>query len=183
MQRIEPVTEAGAPPKTAELLAAVKKQMGGVPNILATLARSPAGLGGYLGLAQALGTGRLPAGLREQVALAVAGANGCSYCASAHTALGKGLGLSAGEMEQNLTGRSGDPKVEAALRFVRRVLDTKGHVSDADLAAVRKAGLDDEEIVELIANTALNVFTNYFNHVAGTEIDFPVVEIDRAAAA
>ena len=183
MQRINRIDAAKAPPKTAELLAAVEKQMGGVPNILATMAQSAAALGGFLGLAGALADGRLSAGLREQIALAVAGANGCDYCASVHTALGGKLGLPAEELSRNLHGRSSDAGVEAALRLAVRIVATRGNLSDEDIAAARSAGYDDEEIVEIAANTLLNVFTNSFNHIAVTEIDFPLVRTGGVAAA
>ncbi|RME68876.1 MAG: carboxymuconolactone decarboxylase family protein [Alphaproteobacteria bacterium] len=183
MQHIQRIDTANASPKAAELLSAVRKQMGGVPNILATMAQSPAALGGYLGFAGALAAGKLAPSLREQIALAVAGANRCDYCASVHTALGGKQGLSRDELSRNLRGRSAEPKTDAALQFVSRIVSARGHIAAADLAAVRDAGFDDEAIVEIVAHTALNIFTNYFNHVAGTEIDFPVVETARAHAA
>lgn len=183
MQRIERIDPASAPPRTAELLASVKKQMGGVPHILATMAQSPAALGGFLGFAGPLSAGTVSAALREQIALTVAGANGCDYCASAHSALGGLAGVGEDELRRNLEGRSSDAKVQAALRFVSRVVATRGHVSDEDLARVRSAGYSDEAIVEMVAHTALNIFTNYFNHVADTEIDFPVVRTGEAIAA
>lgn len=183
MQRIERINQDAAPAKTAELLAAVKRQMGGVPNILATMARSPAALGGYLGLAGALAGGSLDPRLREQLALVVAGTNGCDYCASAHSALGRKQGLASDELARNLSGESADPRTRAALAFARQVLASRGKVADADLAAVREAGFDDEQIVEIVAHTALNTFTNYFNHVADTEIDFPLVSTTARQAA
>jgi alkylhydroperoxidase family enzyme len=80
-------------------------------------------------------------------------------------------------------GRSSDLEEEAALRFVRRVVERRGRVEDADLAEVRGAGFDDGQVFELVASTALNVFTSYLNHVAETEIDFPVVRASVAKAA
>lgn len=183
MQRIERINATEAPAKTQELLGAVKAQMGGVPNILATMAQSSAALGGFLGFAGALGEGKLSMKLREQIALTVAGANQCDYCASVHTAVGGQCGLDADELASNLNASSADEKTAAALRFSKSIVATKGNVADADLAAVRAAGFSDEEVVEIVANTALNIFTNYFNHVAGTEIDFPVVKTSAAQAA
>lgn len=183
MQRIDRINESDAPEQTVELLATVRKQMGGVPNILGTLARSAAALGGYLGFAGALGKGKLSAKLREQIALTVAGANRCDYCASIHTALGSRFGVAEDELGRNLEGQSSDTKVRAALEFASRIVATRGNVADKDLAAVRRAGYSDEEIVEIVANTALNIFTNYFNHVAGTEIEFPLVRTGAVAAA
>lgn len=182
MQRIARINPEDASKASAELLSNVKQQLGLIPNIIATLAQSPAALGGYLGLSGALSGGRLDTARREQIALAVAGANGCDYCASAHSALGGNAGLAPEEIRRNLRGESGDPQVAAALKFATAVVATRGHVSDESLAEVRAGGFSDEEIVEIVGNVALNIFTNYFNHVAGTEIDFPVVRATAEAA-
>jgi uncharacterized peroxidase-related enzyme len=175
-------------PKTAEgdaksLLDGVRAKLGAVPNIFATMAQAPSALEGFLALNAALAQGALPAPLREQIALAVAGSNGCDYCASAHTALGKGAGLGRDELARNLDGRSADPKVQPALDFARNVVAKHGHVSDDEVAALRAAGFGDREIVEIVAHVAANIFTNYFNIVAGTEIDFPVVRTDPGGRA
>ena len=182
MQRIRKVDVATAPQKTEALFAAVKAQMGGVPNLVATMAQAPAAVSGYLGLAGALAGGALDRKLREQIAVAVAGANACDYCASAHTLLGKNAGVAKDEIAQNLSGASKDAKTGAALAFAVKIVRARGHLSDADLSAIRAAGFSEEEIVEIIAHTAMNIFTNYFNHIARTEIDFPIVETARAAA-
>jgi uncharacterized peroxidase-related enzyme len=156
--------------------------MGGVPNLIATLAQSPAALGGYLGLAGPLAGGSLKPSLREQIAVAVAGANACDYCASAHTMLGKKAGVSQNEIERNLDGVSNDPKTAAALSFAMKIVRDRGRILNADLKAVRDAGYPDSEVVEIIAHVALNTYTNYFNHIAETEIDFPLVTTAKAAA-
>ena len=183
MQRIEQVDPELATGKTAELLTAVNSQMGIIPNILKTMARSPATLGGYLGLSSGLSGGVLSPQLREQIALAVAGTNGCDYCASVHSAIGSQTGLSTDELSRNLHGRSDDPKTEAALTFAKAIVTKKGFVCDGKLAAIRDAGYSEEEIVEIIGHTAMNIFTNYFNHIAGTEIDFPAVNTREAVSA
>lgn len=183
MPNIQPIDQTSAPAEAAELLSAVKQQLGMVPNIFGTMAHSPAVLGAYLSFATAIGGGALPAKLREQIALAVAGENACDYCASAHSALGSQHGLSSDEVTQNLRGRATDPKSQAALRFATRVVAARGNISDGDLEAVRNAGYSDGEVIEIIGHVALNLFTNYFNHIAGTEIDFPVVRTSAAAAA
>jgi hypothetical protein len=68
------------------------------------------------------------------------------------------------------------------IRFARKVVDQRGQVSDADIAGVRAAGLNDGAIAEVVANVALNIFTNYFNHVAETDIDFPKGRADRRSS-
>jgi uncharacterized peroxidase-related enzyme len=183
MQHIPQIDPNEVPAKTQELLSAVKKQMGGVPNILATIAQSSAALGGYLGFAGALAGGRLTTAQREQIALAVAGANACDYCASVHTAVGKGAGLSADELKRNLRGQSEDAQMAEILSFARDVVRNRGMVGQDQLPMLRAANLDHEMVVEVIANVALNIFTNYFNHIAGTEIDFPLVSTEQALAA
>ena len=113
---------------------------------------------------------------------AVSNANACEYCTSAHTALGKRFGIDTGELTRNLQGFSGDPKVESALQFARAVSVRRGWVTDEELGRVREAGYTEGEIVEIIATVAMTTFTNYFNHVAETDVDFPVVEIREVAA-
>jgi uncharacterized peroxidase-related enzyme len=155
------------------LLDAVKDKFGLVPNMTRAMANAPAALDGYLQLSGALGKGTLSAKAREQIALAVAQANGCEYCLAAHSAVGKMVGLTAEQIQDSRRGDAVDPKADALIRFARRVLDTRGRVSDGDIDEVREAGLDDGAVAEVVANVALHVFTNYFNNVAGTDIDFP----------
>jgi uncharacterized peroxidase-related enzyme len=181
--RIPPVDPDAAPAKVRELLAGVQRSLGAIPNLFRVIGQSPAALEGVVALNGALARGRIRAPLREQIALTVAEANACEYCLSAHTALGKGLRLSDAELALARRGRASAPREDAALRFVARVLERRGHVDDADVAEVRRAGFDDGEIVELVANAVVTVFTNYLNEVAGTEIDFPVVRAGAAKAA
>ncbi len=122
----------------------------------------------------------LDARLREQIAVATAGANGCQYCASAHTVLGQGAGVARDELTRNLGGESADEKTAAALAFVRALLQERGDVADAELAAVRTAGFSEAEIVEIVAHVGLNTFTNMFNVLARTTIDFPIVDLAGA---
>ena len=86
-----PATIDAAPAASQPMLEAVKKQLGSVPNMFRMIANSPAALEAYLGMMSALGKGKLPLQTRERIALAIAAINGCSYCASAHTYLGKNL--------------------------------------------------------------------------------------------
>ncbi len=176
MSRIETVNPAQATGKAKELLDGVKSKLGMTPNMMRVMANSPAVLDAYLKFSGTLGGGELPAKTREQIALAVGQANSCDYCLSAHSAIGKMVGLNAGQIRDSRRGSSSEPSTDAVLRFARQVVDKRGLVSDADLDAVRSAGWDDGAIAEIVANVALNIFTNYFNHVAETEIDFPRAE-------
>ena len=137
------------------------------------MANAPAVLDGYLHLSGALGKGTLPARAREQIALAVAQANDCDYCLAAHSTIGKMAGLTAEQIVDSRKGSAVDPKADALIRFALKVLDSRGSVSDSDLKNVRDAGFDDGAIAEVVANVALHVFTNYFNRMAETDLDFP----------
>lgn len=183
MPRIQPVDPAEATGRARDLLGAVKAKLGLTPNIVRTMAAQPAVLDAYLKTSEALGQGGFDARAREAIALAVAGANDCGYCASAHTAISRGLKVEDAEIQARLAGHSGDPKLDAALTFARAVVAKRGEVSDSDIAAVRLAGHDDAAIVEIVGNVALNILTNYLNHVARTEIDFPVVDASAHRAA
>ncbi|MGC1303076.1 MAG: carboxymuconolactone decarboxylase family protein [Caulobacteraceae bacterium] len=181
MSRIATPAREDALAETRPQLDAVEKQLGVVPNLFRLVGLSPAALQGYLGLNAALAK-TLDAKTRERIALAIAQFNGCGYCLSAHTYLGHNLAkLDDAEIALNRKGGSSDPKADAALRFAVRVIESRGQVSDADLAAVRSAGFTEGQIIEIVVTVALNVLTNYVNNVAGTDIDFPVVEVAEAA--
>jgi uncharacterized peroxidase-related enzyme len=183
MPRIEALDPAQTTGPARELLAAVQKKLGLTPNIVRTMAHQPAVLDAYLKFSEALGQGSFDARTREAIALTVAGANDCGYCASAHTAISRGLKVADAEISARLAGRSADPKLDAALQFTRALVAKRGEISDADLTALRLAGHDDAAILEIVANVALNILTNYVNHVARTEIDFPVVDSSAHRAA
>lgn len=171
-----------APERSRPLLEAVKKQLGVAPNLFRMVASSPAALEGYVGLMGALGKGTLPAATHERIALAVAEANRCDYCLSAHTYLGRNVAkLDDAEMTANRNGTSNDARADAAVRFARIVVERRGHVSDDDLRAIKAAGYTDAQIVEVVQHVALNTWTNYIHGVAQTAIDFPVVAARKVA--
>ncbi len=174
MEHITPVSLDTVQGKAKQLLDAVKAKLGIVPNMTRSMAVSPSVLDAYLGFSGALAHGVLPAGVREQLALDVGEANHCDYCVSAHTYIGKNVaGLSDKDILDSRKGTATDPKTDALLRFARTVVAKQGVVDDADVEAVRAAGYGDAEVAEVVAHVALNIFTNYFNNVAGTAIDFP----------
>ncbi len=179
--RLTPVDPATTQGKSKELLEVVNKSLRMTPNMMRTMAQSPAALEAYLAFSGALSHGVLPAPLREQLALTVAETNGCDYCAAAHSALGKMAGLKPEQISAARFGHATDPKSEAAMRLAMQIVEQRGAVSDSELAAARSAGLGEPEIAEVVAHVALNVFTNYFNRLAETEIDFPKVSATRNA--
>ena len=182
MSRIVIPTEEHSSAASKTLLEAVHKQLGVVPNMMKLIGASPAALEGYLSLSTALGKGVLPIGLRERIALTIAEYNSCEYCLAAHSYLAENLArLEESEISAARGGYSKDPKIEVALQFSRWVASQHGKISDQDLTRLRAAGYDDESIVEIVVNVALNVLTNYVNNVAQTEVDFPKVEINKVA--
>jgi len=162
-------------------LDAINGAFGVVPNMFKAVANSPAALASMWGSFGALGGGTLGAKLGEQLAVAVANANDCHYCLAAHTALGRKAGATASEMAGAQVGVSSDPRTQAALTFALKVANDRAAVSDADVAALKAAGFDDEGVVEIIAHVALNLFTNYVNVALQVPVDFPGVELKRAA--
>jgi uncharacterized peroxidase-related enzyme len=183
MQRIKALDVSATPADSKVLLDAVQKKLGVVPNLFKTFAHSPAVLKFYLSQGEALATGVLPAALREQIAIVTAGANQCDYCASAHTLLGKGAGVDATEATANLKGHSSNAKTQAALTFAKAIVEHRGRLTTNQLQAIRAAGFSEAEIVEIIAHVSMNIFTNYFNHIAETVVDFPLVSTADAKAA
>jgi uncharacterized peroxidase-related enzyme len=181
MPRIKPVNPDAIEKKSAETLHAVRKKLGGLPNIFTTFAQSPVALNGYVQLAESLAGGRLSAKQRELIALAVAEENGCQYCLSAHAAIGRGAGLSTEDIEQARSGRAAQTTDRLVTQFALKLVQSKADITDEEFASVLHAGLDEGLIVEIIAQVALNVMTNYLNKVAGTEIDFPRVELKQVA--
>ena len=183
MSRIAtPPSIEDAPQAARPSLESVKKLLGSAPNLFRMVANSPAALEGYVGMLGALSRGVLPAATHERIALAVAEFNGCDYCLSAHSYLGRHVAkLDESEMAANRSGASNDAKADAAVRFARKVLEHRGHVADQDVRAVRAAGYSEAQIVEIVQHVALNVWTNYVNSVAQTAIDFPVVSARRVA--
>ena len=176
MSRIQQIVPESANGKAKELLDAVKGKLGLVPNMTRAMANAPAVLEGYLSFSGALGKGGLSAKDRERIALTVGQANGCDYCLAAHSTIGKMVGLTPDQILDSRRGTSVESKSAAIVQLARKVWGKQGRVTDAELADARIAGLDDAAIAEVVANVALNIFTNYFNHVAETDIDFPKAE-------
>ena len=177
MQRISAVNPAEATGKAKQLLDGVQAKLGMTPNMMKTMAASPAVLEAYLGFGATLGTGKLDARFREQISLTVAQANSCEYCLSAHSAIGKMVGLKPEEISGGRSAHSQDARRDAGLQFAQALVVQRGEVSDQALEQVKAAGYTDGDVAEIVANVAINIFTNYFNHVARTDVDFPRVSV------
>jgi uncharacterized peroxidase-related enzyme len=173
MAYIPALPRAEASPEIGRKLDAVQSQLGVLPNMFRTFAHTPVALDAYLQLAEVAARGRLGAKQREQIALTVGETNDCGYCVAAHGAIGRKVGLGAEQIGKARAARADDPKDAAVLRLARRIVEARGHVPVAELDAFKAAGFDDAAILEVLVNVVLNIYTNYTNHLARTDIDFP----------
>lgn len=171
------VDSTSASGSVKEDLDQIRSVFGTVPAMFRAVANSPATLHSMWAAFGAYGGGALGAALSEQIAVAVANRNACHYCLAAHTALGRKAGVSAEAMSAAQTGSADDPRTAALLGFALALVEDRGRVDPADVAALREHGWTDEEIVETIGQVALNLFTNYVNVALGVPVDFPDVPL------
>lgn len=176
IETLNPETTTG---QAKELFNAVQDKLGFIPNLIKVFGNSPATLQSYLSLGELLGSGNFTNKFREQLALAIAEENACNYCLSAHTAIGKMNGLTEAQTEQNRQGLANDAKVQTGLQFAQSVTKNRGNVTTEEIQAVKAAGYSDGDILEIVLNVVANTLTNYVNHIAETEIDFPAVEAGK----
>ncbi|SDD51745.1 uncharacterized peroxidase-related enzyme [Cupriavidus sp. YR651] len=167
-----------APAGSAAALGQIQAAFGTTPNMFRAVANSPVALQSMWGSFGALGGGVIPAQLGEKIAVAIADRNRCEYCLAAHTALGRKAGASAEAMAAAQAGRSDDPKTAAAITFALKVVNNRGQLGESDVAQLRAVGFGDEEIVEILAHVALNLFTNYVNVAFHVPVDFPGVKLN-----
>lgn len=176
MQRLNSVDPQVAQGRTRELLDTVQQAFGMVPNTAKVMANSPAVLDSFLAFSTAMGTARIGGKIHNQVKLTTSETNACNYCTSILSAVAPSAGLSADDILAGRTGNSEDRRTKAALAFAHDLLESRGKVSDQQLAAVRDAGFGDAEIVEIVASVVLGCFTNFLNNVADTTLDVPQAE-------
>lgn len=180
MPRVPLVDPDQATADARPLLTEITSAFGVTPAMFRAVANSPAALQMMWAGFTALGGGRLPAELGEKIAVLVADRNACEYCLAAHTALGRKAGASTAEMAEAQAGRSQDARTAAALAFAHALVEQRAQVTDSDVEALRRAGFDDGEVVEIVAHVALNLFTNYVNVALSVPLDFPKVQLSAA---
>ncbi len=151
------------------------KSIGFTPNMMATFAASPIAFNSWATLLGSMSKA-LDVKTRDSIGLAVSEVNGCDYCLTVHSFTADHMAkLPANEIILARKGHASEPKRDAAIQFARKVIDTRGKVSDADLKAVRDAGYTDANVMEIVALVAMYSLTNFFNNVFDPEKDFPVV--------
>lgn len=176
MSAISTLSDSEVSAHVGQIFAEAKASMGKVPNLFRVLAHAPAALDVYTGSKHALHDGVLTPQAQEQIAIAIAAANGCDYCLAAHTGGARAVGVSAEDRASAQQGRTSDAKVQAVLDLALAINATHGQAASPALDAARAYGLSDAEILETVAHVAINILTNSVNNIVGTVLDFPKVE-------
>jgi uncharacterized peroxidase-related enzyme len=176
--RIPPVNPERVSAVIGRLFTEIRAKFSLVPNLFRVLANAPVALEGFMSLGAALARGALDEKTRQQLAIAIAESNLCAYCLSAHTTAAAKIGLTQAEIDDAIRARAADARTDAILKLARCIVVQRGELSDRDLALARTGGLSDSEIVETVANIALNIFENYMSHIARVPVDFPQREFD-----
>ena len=174
MNRVKPVTVEQAPPAIKPIFDQLKQMMGRVPNIFLNMANSPSTINAFMTLNQLVEKTSLSPNLKTKLALVVSQANHCNYCLSAHSAIAKNMGLQEQDILQARKGEAEEKKADAILKFAKSVVEKHGAVSDQEVANLKAQGVSDQEICEIVLVITLNTFSNFFNNVTNTEIDFPL---------
>jgi uncharacterized peroxidase-related enzyme len=181
MSRIATIEQTNANDEQKALLDAIQGQLGMVPNFLKIFANSPVALRAFHGLHGVANAGSLDALTRERIALALAQQNGCEYCVSAHTAIGRKTGLTGDEMAAARAGTSQDAQAAVAVGFARSLMEKKGEITTLELAEMRSAGYSESDIVEIITHVGMNFLTNILGKASRVDIDFPKVALKMVA--
>src|ERR1700757_4909095 len=142
-----PNLESDAGP-SGQVYAQIKKAIGSVPNTFAAIAaHGPAALKSVLAADAVLASGSLSKRDQETIKLIVSGVAGCDYCVAAHSLLGKLAGLKPDELKNIRDGKpTGDSRRDALARFVRKLAETSGTVSDDEFGAIKAAGYSDTQL-------------------------------------
>jgi uncharacterized peroxidase-related enzyme len=175
MPRTIALSPEQVPIESKPTLDAFTKNIGFTPTMMASFAQSPIAFNSWATLLSSLSKA-LDVKTRDSIGLAVSEVNGCNYCLSVHSFTAEHMAqLPPEDIVLARKGHASDPKRDAAVQFARKVIETRGHVTDADLKAVRDAGYTDANIMEIVALVAMYSLTNFFNNVFDPAKDFPAV--------
>ena len=173
MQRINPVTLDQAPADSKPVLEHIKSTFGKIPNIFTTMAISPTTLNSMMACFEVLSQGELAGVKHEAIGLRVSQLNGCEYCLAAHTGMAKKAGANDEEIMHFRKGVSTDPQIQALLNLASEMVETRGDVTEETIEVAREAGVTDSQLCEAVMIVAFFTFTNYFNDLVQTDVDFP----------
>ena len=175
MSRLAEIREQDATSKAAEIFGGIKKAMGKVPNAYLTIGgHSPAALQQALAHNAMLHKGSLSARELEAINLSVSEATGCDYCLAAHTMMAKKAGFSGEQIHALRRGDyTEDAHLAALVKFAQTLVSTTGTLPEADVTALKQAGFNDQQVIEIISAVSAILFTNMVNRVNDTVVDFP----------
>jgi uncharacterized peroxidase-related enzyme len=166
-------TNDTAPAASRPLLERIGKALGFVPNLYAVFAESPAALQGALAMSDAFSRTSLSPAEQQLVALAVSEANDCEFCMAAHSTLAKHAARVAPAIVAAARNRQplADAKLDALVTFTRKIVEQRGFVAEADVAAFLSAGYSKAQIVEVLFGVGMKTFNNYADHIAHTPLN------------
>ncbi|MCH8686547.1 carboxymuconolactone decarboxylase family protein [Pedomonas mirosovicensis] len=178
MSRIQVPAVEAATGATADLFARIKKSLGKVPNAYAAIgALQPAALNVMLEVDAVLTASSLSKKDIETIKLVISTTVDCDYCVAAHSLVGKMAGLSPETLRQLRQGElTGDAQRDALASFVRYLALTSGTIPSEQYAAIKAAGYTDQQLVEISLAISAIIFTNVFNRINDTDVDFPAVD-------
>ena len=173
MNILKPLSLAQANTNSKTIFNSLKSKIGMIPNLYATMGVSDKLLGGYLSFVETLKSGEFSAKEYEAIALSTSQVNGCAYCLSAHTAIGKMNGFTEEETLQLRTNSIADKKLNALVTLVAELIELNGHPTNNTIVNFLEMGYTNAAFAELIAIVSLTTITNNIYHNGGFEIDFP----------
>ena len=173
MKTLKPLTLEEANENSRAIFTGIKSKIGMLPNLYATMGTSDKLLSGFLAFQETIKSGEFTAKEYEAIALATSQANGCAYCLSAHTAIGKMNGFTEEETLELRTNTISDTKLNALVTVASQLITLKGHPTEEAILNFLEAGYSKAAFAELIAAVALTTITNNVYHNGGFEIDFP----------
>jgi len=173
MTRFTAHTAESAPAASRPLLEGIGRSVGFVPNLFGVFAESPAALRGALAIYEAFSMSSLAPAEQQLVMLAVSEANDCEYCVAAHSTLAKRLAkvdpalVSAVRRREALA----DAKLDALVTFTRKVVEQRGMLAEAEVAAFLNAGYSRAQVIEVLLGVGMKTFNNYVDHIAHTPLN------------
>lgn len=167
-----PHTLETAPEASKPIMEAVKKNMGFVPNLMATMAEAPVMIESYMTLMGLFNKTNLSETERQIILMTNNRLNGCTYCMAAHTAASKMGGVDDSVIEALRTGsKIDDPKLEALRTFAEIINETRGWASEEQVSDLLAAGYAKQTVLEVIVGTSLKVLSNYSTHIVEPPLD------------
>jgi uncharacterized peroxidase-related enzyme len=166
-------TAETAPAASRPLLESIGRNFGFVPNLFGVFAESPAALRGALAIYEAFSTSSLSRAEQQLIMLATSEANDCQYCVAAHSTLAKKMAKVAPDLVDAVRRRAplADAKLDALVTFTRKVVEQRGVLPDAEVAAFLDAGYTRAQVIELLLGVGMKTFNNYVVHIAHTPLN------------